>query len=178
MTEQQDNAQKRTFENKEEIEAILRRLITYAWNGLRFLKIKLPLSDKPDDYVQAYINDEDLAIVSQLLKRAVNRYCTDKSLPKLFTRINDEPDPESEFERQLFAMKADLLDQAKTEENLKEKLALIQAVTKLQESSKRGVNIRKLDLQLATALARHLDPTITEEKVIEILQFEKERMGR
>jgi vacuolar-type H+-ATPase subunit E/Vma4 len=178
MTEQHDTAQNKVIENKDEIEAILRRLITYAWNGLRFLKIKLPVHINSDEVVQAYINDEDLAVISQILKRGVNRYCAANHLDKLFTRINDEPDPETEFERQLFAMKADLLDQAKSEESLKEKLSLIQAVTKLQESTKNRVAIRKVDLQLATALARHLDPTITDEKVIDILQFEKERMGR
>lgn len=173
-----------TVENqdREYVATTLRNIFTWAWTGLKAVRFKLPLPSSnghTDDkrFVTCVLNEDDLEDIFQRLRRGVNRGCQDLNEPILFDKISDLPDPESEFDRQLFALQARILDSARDESNIKTLRQIIGGITDIQDSRKKRTPIRKVDLQLATALARHFDPTVTEDKVIDILQYEKERLG-
>ena len=161
--------------DREPIQAMVRSIFTYAWHGLRFVRLKMPLPDETK--LECILNQEDMDLILQLIKRGINRASKEKGEPVIFDRINDQPDPETQFYNQLFTIKADLMDRAKKEPETKELVQIIHAIAKLEDSKKR-VNIRKVDLKLCVALAQHYDQTVTEEEVIDALQFIRERIGR
>jgi len=166
---------------KENIELTLRNIFTWAWKGLQAVKIKMPVTHPDTDHAEAQfvlciLDKYDMDEIFKLLRRGINRGQREKKLEPIFTNINDTPDPEAEFERQLFDMKADLLDKAKKENDTKELLKIVDAITKIQNTMRVRHNIRKPDIQLITALAKRLDPNITEERVLEILEFESQRL--
>lgn len=169
------------LKSSEELKLIVRNLFSYVWNGLRFVRLKLPITVlkegvKTTVQYECILNESDMEMIAQLLRRGVNRFTLEKSLPVVFDRVNDMPDPEREADMLMFNIKADLLDKAKRETDTKELLQIVTAIEKLQKSHK-PAGIRKIDLELCVRLAQHFDPTVTEEKVIDILKFIRERMN-
>ena len=165
------------IKTKETIELLLRNVMDYAWEGLRQVRIKFPIPTNEGKIVKVGIfNHEAMESIFQFIKQGINRGCIDAGEEPIFNRINDMPDPEAEFDKQIFKIKADLADRLKDMNDPKEIMMITSSMSKLGDNKKR-VSIRKLDLKLAVALARNLDPAITEDRVIEILEFERERLS-
>lgn len=161
-------------QNREIMHESLKKLFICATEGMKFIRLKFPVGDKKYTCI---IGQDELETIFQFLKRGVNRGCKETGEPMPFTKLNDLPDPEEEFDRQMFTVQAELLDSIKGVKDAKEIGAAVTTISKINESRKSKTNIRKVDLKLLLALARHLDPTISDQKVIEILKFESEKMG-
>lgn len=172
-----DDANKKM--SREYVQTTLNNIFVWAMEGVRFVRMKLPIRSADnsgyDGKIEVVLSDAEMSQIFTLLKRGANRVCSQHGTTPIFEGINDHPDPEAEFDKQLFEMQAELLDKAGSEENVKEKVALVRAVSDLINTKKR-LSIRKLDLKLALALAKKLDPTVTEQQVIDILKFESERL--
>lgn len=162
------------------LESMLMKIFELSMNGVRFIRLKIPVySDENTDPVSTAVcvlNDLDMENIFARIKRGINRNLIEKNEPPVFTNIHDLPDAESEYYDQLFKERADTLDQLKNESDIKVKVSLIDALSKLEKMNRVTTNIRKVDMELILALAKYLDPTVTKERVIEILEFEKERM--
>lgn len=156
----------------------LDNIFIWALNGSRHIRVKLTrFSDDGKDFdtkVPVTLTDWDMREIFTILKRGANRAALEQNLPPVFDGINDMPDPQKEFEKQFFEQKAELMDAARSETDIAKKRDLMIDITKLDQAFKKSVP-RKLDLDLVLAVARTLDPHITEERVIEFLEFERER---
>lgn len=179
-------AVKDELNNQEMLELTLRSVFQNAWQGVKSIRLRIPVtldSDgvKESSHVLCRLDSFDMSEIFKFLRRGINRCRAEEGLEPLFTRIVDSPDPEAEFDRQLFDMKADLLEDAKDarrDGKTDDLLKIIDRINKIQDSNRRRVTINKIDLKLAVALAKTFDPDVTEDRVIEILNFERRRMGK